>query len=382
MADKLVAPTINIPEAAPMQNLAPALAALAGAGSAANIPFGLDPQQVGTMLQANSAQNDDLMKVVSLLADQQYKQGMLGEQRRQTEISKGQLDLSKFKIESELAMQQVELGLKEQMNAAQIKESGARTTANLAQAAQARAGAAAEGQRARLLSTEADMAKHKFEAIKSLQATDVTLPNGDSVNLGTIVSTGILPHLPNLVELDRYGSVTKEQLTQMQKITNDILTQDGDVDFGFGMKVNKNAAMMLVKEPSVFASLLQAKTADEGRTISPMQYVANLQQGLSKMDQTFPQNVQGFYEGALVGVRMGQQQATDKKTQALWDAAEDQIIDLLHQKFPALKSKIFKSPRTSVGEMDMEEVQVPGLQKTSSGKSAPEDRLADYFPEN
>lgn len=115
----------------------------------------------GAMLQANSAQNDDLMKVVSLLADQQYKQGMLGGCRRQTEISKGQLDLSSSKSRPELAMQQVELGLKEtQMNAARIKESGARTTANLAQAAQARAGAAAEGQRARLLSAEADMAKH------------------------------------------------------------------------------------------------------------------------------------------------------------------------------------------------------------------------------
>ena len=385
MADKFVAPTFNIPDSAPMQNLAPALAALAGAGSATSIPFGLDPQQVGAVLQANNAQNDDLMKVVSLLADQNYKQGMLGEQRRQTEISKSQLDLSKFKIESELALQQAEMGLKEKMNAAQIKESDARTAANYAQAAHARAGAAAEGQRAKLLSTEASMAQDKLDAIRSLKDNKVKLPNGDEVNLATVVSTGIVQYIPQMVELDRYGTVTRDNLIQMQEAQNKFLTSDGDVDLGFGMKLNRNSAFLLVKEPAVFASLLQAKSMDEGRNLSPMQYITNLQQAVSKMDQVMPQAVQGFYEASLFGVHVGQQQAKDPKLRAQWDTVEDDIIDLIERKFPAMKGKLAKKGKLfePTDIEDQEGSGTAGLNKTGSGKkdSKPKDRLLNYFPE-
>lgn len=51
---------------------------------------------------------------------------------------------------------------------------------------------------------------------------------------------------------------------------------DGDVDFGFGMKVNKNAAMMLVKDPACLRRCCRPRLLTRA-TISPMQDVANLQ---------------------------------------------------------------------------------------------------------
>ena len=387
MAGETKAPQASLSPRTAMPDLGPALAALT-ASSAPEVPFGLDPQQVGALLSAGIGQNDDLIKAVQLMADHQYKTGMIQEQRRQTDISQGQLDLSRFKIENEVNMQQAELRLRERLNEAQISHTKAQTSAAYAQADQARAGAAANRASAAMAGKQAQLVQMKLDGLNSLKQNSITLPSGDQIDLGTLASTDVINHLPQLVQLDQYGEITKPQLMKMQEFTNQIM-EKGELEISPGIKLGRDASFMALKDTALFGTLVASATAEAGKVVTPDKIYTMVADSFSKLQLPTEQTVRGILDLGIASARTAQLRAVDRTTRDQLDFAEEELVRMAIERFPHLKDKIVvgrrvNDGRTSNNPGDLEaEEDSSNSSRTSSPVKKPakaEDLLNRYLP--
>ena len=385
MAGEIKAPQATLTPRNAMPNLGPALAALASSNTP-EVPFGLDPQQVGALLSAGSTQNDDLIKAVQLMADHQYKTGMIQEQQRQTDISQGQLDLNRFKIENEVNMQQAEMKLREKLNEVQVAHTKAQTSAAYAQASQARAGAAANQASASMTNKQAQLIQMKIDGLKDLKQNSITLPTGDTVDLGPLVSTDVISHLPQLVQLDQYGEVTKPQLIKMQEFSNEILTK-GELEISPGIKLGRDASFMALKEPALFATFVAAATAEAGKVVTPDKIYTMVAESFAKLQLPTEQTVRGILDLGIASAKTAQLRAVDKTTRDQLDFTEEELVRMTIERFPHLKGKISVGRRVNdgrtfnnPGDLDEED---SGASATSSSVKKPsktEDLLNRYLP--
>ena len=386
MATEIKAPQASLSPRTAMPDLGPALAALT-ASSAPEVPFGLDPQQVGALLSAGNGQNDDLIKAIQLMADHQYKTGMLQEQRRQTDINQGQLELSRFKIENEVNMQQAEMRLREKLNEAQISHTKAQTSAAYAQADQARAGAAANRASAAMASKQAQLVQMKLDGLNSLKQNSITLPSGDQIDLGTLASTDVISHLPQLVQLDQYGEITKPQLVKMQGFINEIM-EKGELEISPGIKLGRDASFMALKDTALFGTLVASATAEAGKVVTPDKIYTMVSDGFSKLQLPTEQTVRGILDLGIALARTAQLRAVDKTTRDQLDFTEEELVRMTIERFPHLKNKISVGRRVNDGRTfnnpgTMEESDEAEDSPTSAPVKKPtkyEDMLNRYLP--